>query len=185
MSAKIPFFDVEGNPHIPFNENNNDSASCKNNNNPAADCDEDDFEDFDEDFVEQLISSQPKRRKTGRKGADASPLFPDASPKVIFKRNKKGFLIPVPVGPRAQDWKEGIQPQSMRSGWIDESDSDNSDVFKMVSKKQVDATFQIYVVIGIIILILATVGSVKMWEMIYGKPKIKENSFDFLNDDDD
>ena len=114
-------------------------------------------------------------------------------PKVMYKRNKKGILKPVVVnqpngstGSGLSDWKEGIQPQSARAGWIDEQtdDSDNSDVFRAVRKPPSDSTFQIYVILAVIVLITATVGSVKLWEFFYGKPKIKENFFDFSVDPD-
>lgn len=113
-------------------------------------------------------------------------------PKVMYKRNKKGILKPVVVNqPHGStgicDWKEGIQPQSARAGWVDEQtdDSDNSDVFRAVRKPPSDSTFQVYVILAVIVLIIGTVGSVKLWELIYGKPKIKENLFDFTMDDKD
>lgn len=145
---------------------------------------DDPFGGVDDLFDESFLNRGPKGARSGTVGPE---------PKVMYKRNKKGILKPVVVNQQANDsfggadWKEGIQPQSARAGWVDEQtdDSDNSDVFRKVRKPPTDSNFQIYVIVAVIVMIISVVGSVKLWEFIYGKPKIKENLFDFSFDDKD
>lgn len=42
-----------------------------------------------------------------------------------------------------------------------------------------EAAFQAYIMIAMVVVVLGTIGSVKLWEMFYGKPEIEENKFDF------
>jgi hypothetical protein len=81
---------------------------------------------------------------------------------------------------------EEMFPQSHAGGWAEESDTDaDTDVFREVRKMKMDPTFQIYLIVGIIVLVLSVVGSVKFYEFIYGKPKIPENTFDWMKKDDE
>lgn len=99
---------------------------------------------------------------------------------IIHRKPKRG--VPLPVDPRLMGYAP-MMGQSMAGGWAEESDSeDNIDVFEEVRKMKMDPTFQLYLIAGIIVLVLAVVGSVKLHEAIYGKPVIKENTFDFLSD---
>lgn len=76
--------------------------------------------------------------------------------------------------------------QSKAGGWVDESDADetDTDIFREVRKIKMDHSFQVFLVIGIIVVVLSVVGSVKLYEFFYGKPKIPENTFDWLEKDD-
>lgn len=102
---------------------------------------------------------------------------------VIYRKPKRG--VPLPVDPRFMGYSDMMR-QSAAGGWIEESDSeDNSDVFEEVKKIRMDPSFQIYLIVGLIVLVLAVVGSVRLHEFVYGKPEIPENTFDFLRKHDE
>ena len=135
---------------------------------------------------EQLIRKQPHSKTTRKSGSILRSShrkhkpFPLPDMDIIHRKPKRG--VPLPVDPRLMGYAP-MMSQSMAGGWAEESDSeDNIDVFEEVRRMKMDPTFQLYLIAGIIVLVLAVVGSVKLHEAIYGKPVIKENTFDFLSD---
>ena len=166
-----PFEDIEGNPR---NMSPNDQFILLSQTEAN--------EDPDEAIVEQPTKAARKPRtqtpavKKVKKSVKARASPPEMD--VIHRKPRRG--VPLPLDPRLSD-HYATMAQSAVGGWIEESDSeDNSDVFEEVRRLRMDPTFQVYLIIGLIVVVLAVVGSVRLHEFLYGKPDIPENSFDFL-----
>lgn len=143
----------------------------------------DDDSESDKDMVRKqpVPSTQRKPVPIVRKvKKHRLPVVPEMD--VVNRKPKRG--VPLPIDPRLMGYTE-MMSQSAAGGWVEESDSEDcSDVFEEVHKIRMDPMFQIYLIVGIIVLVLAVVGSVRLHETIYGKPEIPENTFDFLRKDD-
>ena len=150
--------------------------------------------DSDADSSVSAVIHQPSasavaaNMQTQRKAASLVKKFKKHRPhvppdmNVIHRKPKRG--VPLPSDPRLMGQPQ-MMAQSAAGGWVEESDSDDAiDVFEEVSKMRMDPSFQIYLIVGIVVLVLAVVGSVRLHEFVYGKPEIPENTFDFLRKDD-
>ena len=166
------FRDVEGNPRKEFTLPQ------------VSDKDMDDESDSDKGRITQqpVSSTQRKPIPVARKvKKHRMPVTSETD--VVYRKPKKG--VPLPIDPRLMGYTQ-MMSQSAAGGWVEESDSEDcSDVFEEVSKIRMDPSFQIYLIVGIIVLVLAVVGSVRLHELVYGKPEIPENTFDFLRKHDD
>ncbi|KAI1309016.1 hypothetical protein HDE_00340 [Halotydeus destructor] len=74
--------------------------------------------------------------------------------------------------------RRGDRAPAYHSGWADGSDSDEERA-RDPSKVPGEAAFQAYIMIGMIVIVMAVVGSVKLYELWYGKPDIPENRIEF------
>lgn len=170
---KSEFLDIEGNPRKLVQE-------------PPVQTPDQESEGSDSE--QELIKKQPSvnvtrkslsvQRKTKKhKGQMLSDMD------VIYRKPKRG--VPLPIDPRLMGYAD-MMAQSAAGGWVEESDSEGcSDVYEEVHKMRMDPTFQFYLILGLIVLVLAVVGSVRLHEWVYGKPVIPENTFDFLRKDDE
>lgn len=86
----------------------------------------------------------------------------------LHRRGKKSNQIPLHLAGRYPY----IYEQSHAGGWVDDSDSDCSDVFSEVRRVKIDTVKQIYMILGVVIIVIISVSSIYLYEWIYGKPKV-------------
>lgn len=82
-----------------------------------------------------------------------------------------------PPGAEGPYRRRGPRARAAQSGWIEGSDSDE-EFLTDPSKVPGEAAFQAYIMIAMIVVVLGTIGSVKLWEVFYGKPEIPENKLE-------
>lgn len=200
MASRTPteFVDIEGEPRRLISTQSLETESSESESDEAV------VEDHDggDDPTQNLISLQPtsnapvpalrsilKRKAKGKKGSQKPKPVIEPSPTIIqdgiHRRGPKTrdhFDIPSPP----LQTHARIAPQSRTGGWAEESDSDDDpDVYREVKKMDMNPMFQIYLVGCLVLIVALAVGSVKLYELYYGKPKIPENTFDFMKDKDD
>lgn len=126
----------------------------------------------------------PKTR-TPRRPIQFMAPQPIINQDVLYRRGKGRVEVPRNQRFPTIPLQEEIFAQSRAGGWAEESDSEvDTDVFREVRKMKMDSSFQIYLIVGLVILVLSVVGSVRFYEFLYGKPEIPENTFDFMKKKD-
>ena len=132
----------------------------------------------DTDGDEELITTQAQvregpghnlHRKVKRPRHRARPQVINEVPDLaLHRRGKKGGQVPLHM----QGGFPFIFEQSHAGGWVDDSDSDCSDVFSEVRNARIDTMKQIYMILGVVVVVIFSVSSIYLYEWIYGKPKV-------------